>query len=428
LDLSSLKTIKKCAGHSAPTRCLAFSPDGAYVVSGASDRFVSLWAMKGEKPERTSLHTFSLSSEPISLSISHHVGPKDSRLHIGAVARGVGHVWVWSPGAQQNVTGQADCTITVPASATVDVKKRKRKASGLSSAEALGSQTAILILAFDSDSAAIVVSGTASHPTCQSVPYLEHREITLQHARTRLIQTKPSTDIAAPTPTLTVVAPMTVGHAPQTSALDSGVVKPPRSRRSKAEGPSLAELVIQAEKNAVVKVSGGVSTAGSLVTLLRQALQANDQTNLDYCLREGARSAKVVTNTVARLESRHVLALIKVILARYKSRPSRGVFLMPWIREVLTTHTSYLLSVGEAADTLSALYQCISSRLVVTRQLQQLNGRLELLMSQASRHSGSTTQVEMLPVHSFEHGEKEEVASNGLGNSDEEAGDESDED
>jgi len=427
LDLSSLKTVKKCAGHAAPTRCLAFSPDAAYVASGASDRFVSLWTMKGDKPERTSLHTFSLSSEPISLSISHHVGLRDSRLHIAAVARGVGHVWIWSPGAQQSVTGQPHCTITAAASAPVDVKKRKRKASGLSSAEALGPQTAILSLVFDSDNAVIVVSGTSSHPTCQSVPYLEQREITLQTSRTRLIQTKPSSDIAAPSSTVTVVAPVTVSHAPQTSALDSGAVKPPRSRRSKSEAPSLAELVSLAEKSAVVKAAGGVSTAGSLVTLLRQALQANDQTNLDYCLREGARSAKVVTTTVARLESRHVLALIKVILARYKSRPSRGVFLMPWIREVLTTHTSYLLSVGEAADTLSALYQCISSRLVVTRKLQQLNGRLELLMSQASKHGSASSQVEVLPANSFQHQENVD-ASNGLEDSDGAVGDDSDED
>jgi hypothetical protein len=293
-----------------------------------------------------------------------------------------------------------------------DGKKKKRKASGLSSAEVLGPQTAILALAFESDSAALVVSGSATHPTCQSVPYLEQREITLQTPRVRLVQNKSSPDAAsAPTSTVTVVAPMTVAHAPQSSALDSGL-KPARSRRTK-EGPSLAELVSLADKNAVVKASGGVSTAGSVVALLRQALQAGDQTNLDYCLREGARSTKVVSTTVARLESRHVLALIKVILARYKARPSRGVFLMPWIREVLTTHTSYLLSVGEAADTLSALYQCISSRLVVTKPLQQLNGRLELLMKQAARYSStSTLQVEVSPINSFEQSEKE--MSNGL--------------
>jgi len=281
----------------------------------------------------------------------------------------------------------------------------------LSSAEVLGPQTAILSIGFGPENIAMMVSGTATHPTCQTVAYLEHREIVLQNSSTRLVQHKPSPEISFPSSTLTVVAPVTVGHAPQTSALDSAVVKPPRSRRAKSEGPSLAELVSLAEKNVALKAIG-VSTAGSLVALLRQALQANDQTNLDYCLREGARSAKVVTTTVARLESKLVLTLIKVILARYKSRPSRGVFLMPWIREVLTTHTSYLLSVGEAADTLSALYQCLSSRLVVTKQLQQLNGRLELLMSQASRHSPSS-QVEVEPLNSFDHGEKH-AGSNGL--------------
>jgi hypothetical protein len=292
-----------------------------------------------------------------------------------------------------------------------DGKKKKRKASGLSSAESLGLQSAILSLAFESESTAMVVSGSATHPTCQNVPYLDQREITLQ-TRTPLVQNKPSTDVTATSSSaLTVVAPVTVGHAPQSSALDSAVVKSARTRRTK-EAPSLAELVSLADKNAVIKASG-VSTAGSVVTLLRQALQSGDQTNLDYCLKEGARSAKVVSTTVARLESRHVLALIKIILSRFKARPSRGVFLMPWIREVLKTHTSYLLSVGEAADTLSALYQCISSRLVVTKQLQQLNGRLELLMSQASKYStASSLQIEVSPMNSFEQGEPSK--NNGL--------------
>jgi len=97
---------------------------------------------------------------------------------------------------------------------------------------------------------------------------------------------------------------------------------------------------------------------------------------------------------------------------------------MPWIREVLTSHTSYLMSVGEAADTLSALYQCICSRLVVTKQLQQLDGRLELLMSQASRHS-ATNQIEMAPIGSFDHGKHEGV--NGFDMESEEEVNESDE-
>ena len=76
---------------------------------------------------------------------------------------------------------------------------------------------------------------------------------------------------------------------------------------------------------------------------------------------------------------------------------------MPWIREILTTHTSYLMSISEAADTLSALYQCISSRLVVTKQLQQLNGRLELLMSQASNSASAGQAEEFAPANSFDH-------------------------
>lgn len=90
LDLSSLKSVKKWVGHSTPTRCLAFSPDGAFIASGASDSFVSLWGAKGDKLERVSLHTFSLISEPTSLCINHH--GKGSKLQIGAVARGIGHV------------------------------------------------------------------------------------------------------------------------------------------------------------------------------------------------------------------------------------------------------------------------------------------------------------------------------------------------
>ena len=48
-DLSTHKVSRKYVGHTSAVTCLALSNDGSFFVSGANDRFVSLWATQSTK-------------------------------------------------------------------------------------------------------------------------------------------------------------------------------------------------------------------------------------------------------------------------------------------------------------------------------------------------------------------------------------------
>lgn len=80
----------------------------------------------------------------------------------------------------------------------------------------------------------------------------------------------------------------------------------------------------QETKNASTVNKGG-ATAGSLFTVLSQALHTNDSRLIDECLREGSRSEKVIAGTVDRLLPKHVQQLLQAIIERY--RYSRSFFL-----------------------------------------------------------------------------------------------------
>jgi hypothetical protein len=48
------------------------------------------------------------------------------------------------------------------------------------------------------------------------------------------------------------------------------------------------------------------------------------------------------------------------------------------------------MSVGEACESLSTLYQSVNRRLAVNKKLQHLEGRLELVLAQVSHQSSKT--------------------------------------
>jgi hypothetical protein len=59
------------------------------------------------------------------------------------------------------------------------------------------------------------------------------------------------------------------------------------------------------------------------------------------------------------------------------------------------------MSVGEACESLSTLYQCVNRRLSVTKKLQHLNGRLELVLAQVSMQSAQSSKGSEEPLATF---------------------------
>ncbi len=149
----------------------------------------------------------------------------------------------------------------------------------------------------------------------------------------------------------------------------------------------------------------------SLVTVLSQALQTEDDTLLDQCL--DIVDQKIVNSTVARISSTYVLPLLHRLVAKFERRPARGASLCVWVRSVLSAHTGYLLGVPELAKELSGLRQMISMRLSTYEAFLNLSGRLELVLNHQHAYSAESIAQEHQngepPLVYDESGDEEDI-------------------
>lgn len=130
-------------------------------------------------------------------------------------------------------------------------------------------------------------------------------------------------------------------------------------------------------------IPSGPLKADSLSVLLTQALQSNDKLLLERCFT--VRNKDIIKKTVSRIRPTEASALLKCLVQRLQSSPSRGEQLTVWIRTVLVYHTAYLSSVSTTSGLLTYLYQIIESRLSSYQPLLSLNGRLDLVLANATR-------------------------------------------
>ena len=121
--------------------------------------------------------------------------------------------------------------------------------------------------------------------------------------------------------------------------------------------------------------------AGSLQTVLQQALHTHDHALLEYVL--CTTKPSIIRNTVERLNPTMILPLFDAIVTRLESTPARGASLAIWISTIITCHTSYLLSIPNLASSLTKLHSLIDTRITSFRKLYKLSGRLDLLISPA---------------------------------------------
>lgn len=89
--------------------------------------------------------------------------------------------------------------------------------------------------------------------------------------------------------------------------------------------------------------------------------------------------------TVARLPSKMVVPFFRKIVHKLEVRPGRGGSLLVWIRSVLASHASHLLTLPDLANVLKDLYGMAEARLNAYPAISRLSGRLDLLLAQADR-------------------------------------------
>tara|TARA_R110002003_G_scaffold191_3_gene14752 strand:- start:3108 stop:4472 length:1365 start_codon:yes stop_codon:yes gene_type:complete len=121
-------------------------------------------------------------------------------------------------------------------------------------------------------------------------------------------------------------------------------------------------------------------SSNSLGTVLTQALRTNDQDLLETCLRTV--DVDIIYNTIERLPSPLVAALLQKLAERLHKRPGRASYLMIWVQWSLAAHGGYLASQPQLVKQLSTLNKVLRERASGLQPLLSLKGRLDMLHAQ----------------------------------------------
>ncbi|CAG7868996.1 unnamed protein product [Brassica rapa] len=119
-------------------------------------------------------------------------------------------------------------------------------------------------------------------------------------------------------------------------------------------------------------------TAASVNVLLRQALHADDRSLLLDCLYN--RDEQVIANSVAKLNSAEVLKLLNSLLPILQSRGAVLACAVPWIKSLLLTHSSGIMSQESSVLALNSMYQLIESRVSTLHTAVEVSSSLDLLV------------------------------------------------
>ena len=153
---------------------------------------------------------------------------------------------------------------------------------------------------------------------------------------------------------------------------------------------SLNEHEAKATSNAAASLTTQL-TSDSLITLIEQALQSDDQSLIEQCF--ACEDIFVLEATTKRLPTNRIIDFLRVLLLKLEKRPSRGPMIVRWLAAILRHHTAYLISVPTLASSLANLSQILERRLSTYTQLAPLKGRLDLVMSQLSTSYSDSRNV-----------------------------------
>uniref|UniRef100_A0A1J3ITE5 U3 small nucleolar RNA-associated protein 5 n=1 Tax=Noccaea caerulescens TaxID=107243 RepID=A0A1J3ITE5_NOCCA len=119
-------------------------------------------------------------------------------------------------------------------------------------------------------------------------------------------------------------------------------------------------------------------TAASVNVLLKQALHADDRSLLLDCLYN--RDEQVIANSVAKLNSADVLKLLNSLLPILQSRGAILACAIPWIKSLLLTHSSGIMSQESSLLALNSMYQLIESRVSTLHTATEVSSCLDLVV------------------------------------------------
>ena len=427
-DLEKKEILQKFTGHATSVSHLLFTPlkserssscktDGYYFLSGAEqDRFINAWKVDLGSKDKSSIVSFSVSEEPVSLQLS-HCPDKERPLHLVVVSRdGQLHLF------EQSLNGHVKKPVTPRSTLQLATPGRK---------DATPEPVPIISARFvDSSEPCILIAyGSTLKPQFETLKYesLEKNVCLVRDYRSGLLlceennnqRTLSANKAVVKNDLLTTLGTENMALA-RPSCGDSG--SGTRSTRE-ASAVSTSSLELSMEdrlKTMNLTPSGsqqpkadkkGVPKAGSLTQMLVQALNSQDKKLLEDVFNVSSKP-KVIQSTIRRLPVNYVIPFTTELVHRVQAAPSRGCHLVPWIKSVLTIHMSYLMSVPNLVDSLGGLYQLLESRVGVYNRLCKLQGRLDLMLAQVSAQTEEVVEEEQLaePMMFYKEDDSDEMS------------------
>lgn len=120
--------------------------------------------------------------------------------------------------------------------------------------------------------------------------------------------------------------------------------------------------------------------ATSLGTVLNQALKTDDRDLLESCLQVS--DAKIVQNTINRMDSSLAVVLLSKLADRMHRRPGRAFGLMRWMQLTLIAHGGTLVRQPDLTKKLGDLSRVLEERSRGLNSLLALKGKLDMLDQQ----------------------------------------------
>ncbi|CAF1397990.1 unnamed protein product, partial [Didymodactylos carnosus] len=102
------------------------------------------------------------------------------------------------------------------------------------------------------------------------------------------------------------------------------------------------------------------------------------------------RNDELIQKTVRLLNVQSILPLLEHLNNYLYESAEKGLIASKWLRVVLSTHTSYLMTCSDISERLGPLYELIEARTKLYPKLSRLHGKLMLIASQM------TTQNDIL--------------------------------
>ncbi|KAG2210333.1 hypothetical protein INT47_003318, partial [Mucor saturninus] len=406
-DLSTHSVVKKFTGHASAVKELAFSSQDDVLVSNAEDdRYVNVW-----DAQTTNTNSNNLTALTLETNVT-HIDFSNNEPSVLAVTDD-GLVGIWE-----------NASFTTTTTAATAGNRRKMMRSMTKEADAnvkiistAAEDTVIPILAakFVSDNSGksiMIARGSSVKPSFEVVKYVDEQgaiihDVTLSRqpitnylidtssiAATNLKTTRKAYDESA----VTVVGNTDFVSKGPTMATykdddDEEEENVELSIEQKLQSLDVADTT-QSKKKQNKKKTVDTPSAGSLQTVLVQALHSGDAALLEACLQHT--KIDVINSTVRRLPTEYLIPLMMDLITKFQEKPSRAPVLLIWIKSILLIHTAYLMTVPDLVGKLSNFYQALDTRLGVFPKLLALRGRLDIVQSQVNVKSYSNINDKQL--------------------------------